>query len=148
MTRNPTNFQNSSGNGSALADGFTSSGRLPSVIPNLTVSGFSSSGLGGMGAPQLITAAGATQGAATAITKSFAILTVVTASARGVRLPLAVTGRTVRLFSGAVQGCKVYPGANDKIGAAATNVAVVLAGGKANVYAAQDATTWRVQVGA
>lgn len=143
MSRNPTSFANDQGNGTVTADGFTSTGDATSSIPNLTTGG-----LGNMGAPQLVTAAGATQGAATAITRSFAILTVVTASARGARLPACVTGRKVLLMSGAVQGCKIYPAANDKIGAAATNVAVVLAGNKANLYVGQDAVTWRVQIGA
>lgn len=138
-----TKFSNSEGTGSVTADGFNATSGSSSSIPNLSTSGLASAG-----PPQLVTAAGATQGAATAITRSLAILTVVTASARGVRLPAAVTGRKVQVMSGTTQGCKVYPATNDKIGAAATNVAVVLAGNKSNLYVAQDAVTWRVQVGA
>jgi hypothetical protein len=98
--------------------------------------------------PQLLSAAGATQGAATAITKSLAIITVCTASARGVKLPTAVTGLMVRLLSLCTQGTKVYPFSGDKIGSAATNTAVVIAGFKGNIYVAKDATTWGLVKGA
>lgn len=98
--------------------------------------------------PQILTAAGATQGAATAIAKSLAIITVCTASARGVKLPAAVTGLMVRVISLCTQGTKVYPSTGDRVGLAATNVAVVLAGLKGNIYAAKDATTWAVLKGA
>lgn len=116
------------------------------VVGNVTgsVSGGSSANL----APQLIAAAGATQGAATLIAKALAIITVCTASARGIRLPTAATGAMVWVISLCTQGTKVYPFAGDKIGTAATNVAVVLAGLKGNLYAARDAVTWAVLKGA
>lgn len=92
--------------------------------------------------PQILSAAGATQGAATAITKSTAIITVSTASARGVKLPTAATGLLVRLLSLCTQGTKVYPFSGDRIGSAATNTAVVIAGFKGNLYVAKNASQW------
>ena len=100
------------------------------------------------GPPQLVAAAGATQGAATKITTNYAVLTVCTASARGVVLPTPVTGLQVDFYSGCTQGVKVYPGSNAKFANAATNVAVVLAGFKGNSYRARNATTWDVAKGA
>src|SRR5690348_2694153 len=72
--------------------------------------------------PQLVTAAGATQGNATAITKSHVIVTVaLTASTKGVILPTAVTGRVVRIANAATFGVKVYPAVGARIAAVATN---------------------------
>lgn len=100
------------------------------------------------GPPQLVAAAGATQGAATLITLAYAVLTVCTASARGVKLPVAITGLEVEFYSGTTQGVKVYPNANAKFANAATNAAAVQAGFKANTYRARNTTTWDVQKGA
>jgi len=100
------------------------------------------------GPPQLVAAAGATQGAATKITTNYAVLTVCTASARGVLLPTPVTGLQVDFYSACTQGVKVYPGSNCKFANASTNTAVVLAGFKANTYRARNTTTWDVQKGA
>lgn len=100
------------------------------------------------GPPQLVTAAGATQGAATLITTPYAVLTVCTASARGVRLPVAVTGMEVEFYSSTTQGVKVYPNTNAKFSNAATNVAAVQAGFKSFTYRARNTTIWDVQKGA
>lgn len=97
---------------------------------------------------QLIAAAGATQGAATLMTKSAVIIVTSTASARGVRLPSAVTNLVVRLLSLCTQGTKVYPFAGDRIGSAATNIAVVIAGFKGNLYQAKNTSQWAVLKGA
>lgn len=100
--------------------------------------------------PQIVTAAGATQGNATAITKSKAFVTVATTNSNhGVRLPTASTGLEVLIACNASHGCKVYPATGGKIGAAATNVAdTILAVNKANRYIAQNTTYWAVQRGA
>lgn len=120
------------------------------VTGNLTgnVTGSVSGGTSASLSPQLIAAAGATQAAATAITKALAIIVTSTASARGVKLPTAATGAMVWVISLCTQGTKVYPFAGDRIGIAATNIAVVLAGLKGNLYAARDAVTWAVLKGA
>ncbi len=72
----------------------------------------------------------------------------VTASTEGVKLPAAVTGQRVEIFAAATVGVKVYPATGDKLLGQATNAAVLLAAGKANIYQAADATTWRVLKGA
>lgn len=149
MASGNTNFGNDAGTGTVGADRFL--GPLTGdVIGNLTgnVTGNISGGTTVSVVPQLLTAAGATQGAATAITGSLAFLTVCTASARGIKLPTASTGKMVWISSLATQGVKVYPFAGDRIKTSATNVAVVLAGFKSNLYMAKDATTWGTLVGA
>lgn len=101
--------------------------------------------------PQIVTAAGATQGNATAITKSKAIITVATtASTHGVRLPTAATGLEVSIGNAGTFGVKVYPATNGKIGAATTNAAdsTVLAINKVNRYIAVNTTLWVVERGA
>lgn len=102
-------------------------------------------------APQILTAAGATQGNATLITSSNAIITVAaTASTHGVKLPVAVTGMVVDVGNLGAFGSKVYPNTNGKIGAASTNAAdsTVLAINKCNTYRAVNTTQWVVQRGA
>lgn len=97
--------------------------------------------------PQIVAAAGATQGTATQITKSTVSVTV-TASTQGVKLPTAATGKRVTVFAAASVGVKVYPATGDNLLGSATNAAVVLAAGKANIYQAVNASVWRVLVGA
>lgn len=101
-------------------------------------------------APQLLTAAGATQGNAALIVGSKAVITIATtASTHGVRLPVAVTGLEVEVANAGAFGVKVYPSTNGKIGAASTNVAdTVLAVNKTNRYVAVNTTLWVVQRGA
>lgn len=129
-----TSFSTAAGDGVVIADGFVGG----------SISGASNFSL----VPQLIAAAGATQGVATAILGSLAILTVCTASARGIKLPTAATGKMVYVMSLCTQGVKVYPFLGDKIKSSATNTAVVLAGFKANLYVAKDTLQWGVLVGA
>lgn len=96
---------------------------------------------------QTVAAAGATQGTATAITKSVAMVTV-SASSQGVKLPTAATGLSVRIHVPGTVGVKVYPASGGKIDASSTNTGVVLAAGKANLYFARNATAWVTMKGA
>lgn len=129
-----TDFRNDQGTGSVIAD--------TSTIP--AMSGTTALSM----VPQLIAAAGATQAAAPLITNALVFITVCTASARGVRLPTASTGKMVYIFSACTQGTKVYPFAGDKIQTAATNAAVVQTGLKGVVYAAKDTLVWYANRGA
>lgn len=97
--------------------------------------------------PQILAAAGASQGNAALITKATVIVTV-TASTEGVKLPVAATGAQVQIMVPGTKGVKVYPNTNNKISTAATNVAVALVADKANIYVAKDAVTWSVLKGA
>ena len=137
MATGNTNFGNDAGTGTVGADGFN--GPLTGSIAGASTLAV---------LPQLVSAAGATQGAATAITGSFAVITVCTASARGVKLPTAATGKMVFIMSACTQGTKVYPFSGDKISTSATNTAVVQAGFKGKLYFAKDAVTWYTLIGA
>jgi hypothetical protein len=89
-----------------------------------------------------VAAAGANQGAATAITKP---LTYVTDSngAKGVVLPTAAAGAVYEIYNTvASQGLLVYPGSSDDINDGTTNVHVSIAGKTFARFAAVDATTW------
>lgn len=97
--------------------------------------------------PQVLAAVGSTQLGAGAITSSRVVVTV-TASTEGVRLPTAATGLEVQVFMPGTVGVKVYPGTNARLDTTATNVAVVLAAGKANIYFARDTTRWMTMKGA
>ncbi len=100
--------------------------------------------------PQILAAAGSTQGGATAITSQKAVVTAATTvSTKGVRLPAAATGLEVEVANAATFGFKVYPATGGKIGAASTNAAdTTLAINKANRYIAVNTTFWVVQRGA
>ena len=119
------------------------------AFSSLTVSGsFALAGVPSQSV-QTVTAAGATQASGTPITKALAVLTVVTASARGVRLPsVFTTGQTYRILSNTTQGCKIFPGTGKRFAGVVTNASVVLAGFKGNTYTALNANTWVVQKGA
>lgn len=100
-----------------------------------------------------VTATGTTQLGAKAISASFPMTWVIqcsTASTKGVRLPAAVTGRTIKIANSGAFGVKVYPSTNGKIGAASTNAAdsTSLAVNKINTYVALNTTFWAVERGA
>ncbi len=99
--------------------------------------------------PQLLTAAGSTQGGAAAITSSFAVISVATTnSSKGVRLPVASTGKRVTVANIASHGAKVYPATNARIISTATNVGLTLLKTKTNVYRAVNTTVWVAETGA
>lgn len=99
------------------------------------------------GAYGVVAAAGATQGNATALpTTAQRIRVTVTASTEGVILPAAATGKQRTLFVPGTVGVKVYPPVGGTLDTAATNVAVLLAAGKGNIYEAISATQWKTMV--
>ena len=91
-----------------------------------------------------ISAAGTTQGAATALTSSVnRVTTVVAASAEGVKLPTAVAGKEVRIInSDAADTLKIFPNTSDKINDQAVNLSIDLASGARLTLVAVDATNW------
>lgn len=101
------------------------------------------------GPAQLLAAAGETQGNATAITATLAIVTAyATTTHNGVVLPAAATGREVTVANKTGGGIKVYPALHQYIAAGASNVAdTILATKKANTYIAVDTSHWVVQRG-
>lgn len=99
--------------------------------------------------PQLLQAAGSnSQSGATPISAPSAVVVTVSASSRGVRLPVAVTGLTELLANAGAHSVHVFPASGNRIGAAATNAAATLAAGRGGIFFAQDAKTWRVILGA
>lgn len=103
----------------------------------------------GVRLPVFVAAFGATQGTATAIPDAAVeVIVTVTASTEGVKLPTAVTGKSITIFADPAIGVKVYPFLNDKIEATATNVAVALVKAKATRYYAKNAFQWVALTGA
>lgn len=100
------------------------------------------------GSVAVIAAAGATQGSATLIGAVLNVIVTATASTEGVKLPVATTGREVRIFSSGTVGALVYPNTNGKIESSSTNTAVLIAAGKGNLYVAKNTTQWFVVKGA
>jgi hypothetical protein len=99
--------------------------------------------------PQLMQATGSnSQAAAAPITAPSAVVVTVSASSRGVRLPAATSGLTEMVNNAGANPVRVFPAAGDRIGAASTNTSVALEAGKGGIFFAQDATTWRVILGA
>jgi hypothetical protein len=99
--------------------------------------------------PQLMQATGSnSQAAAAPITTPSAVVVTVSASSRGVRLPAASAGLTELVNNAGANPVRVFPASGDRMGAAATNASIALAPGKGGIFFAQDATTWRVILGA
>src|SRR5260221_5990119 len=115
-----TRFTTDAGDGSVISDTVTAgtitatTGFVGNLTGNVTgsISGGSTTSL----VPQLITAAGASQGAATALTGSPTTITGCTPSPKPAKLPSPATGKMVYVMSLATQGCKIYPlaGPTDK----------------------------------
>lgn len=99
--------------------------------------------------PQLVQATGSnSQAQAAPITAPSVVVTTVDASSRGIRLPAATAGLTELIANAGAHSVHVFPASGDRIGAAATNASTTLAAGKGGIFFAQDATTWRVILGA
>lgn len=160
MASGNTNFGNSAGTGTVGADGFLGpvTGAITgNVTGNLTgnqsggsVAATTLSASSYVSVPSQIVAAAGTssQTNATAITKSGFVITTVTNSTRGIRLPTAATGRMVWGNNAGAFAALVYPGTNDRINALSTNAALLLTAAKGALYRARDAVTWDVMTGA
>lgn len=99
--------------------------------------------------PQLVQATGSnSQSAAAPISAPSVVVVTVSASSRGIRLPAATAGLTELIANAGANDVRVYPASGDRIGANATNASTTLAAGKGGIFFAQDATTWRVILGA
>lgn len=127
-----------------LTGGSGSSSTSASTTVNSTITGIETD------TPQLANAAGSnSQANATAITKSNVIVVLVSATTRAVKLPVAATGKIVRIWNDTTTGVKVYPATGGTIGAAATNaVGAAIATRKGVIYYARNATHWITLVGA
>jgi len=89
-----------------------------------------------------ISAAGSTQGTATALTKEFNQVTTV-ASGAGVVLPTAVAGMAITIVNTSANSLLVYPASSAAINALSTNVAYTQANANATIqYVALSSTQW------
>ena len=88
-----------------------------------------------------ISAAGSTQGTATALTKTVNILSTVGAGT-GVVLPTAVAGRLIYIVNTGVNAVQVYPATGAAINALASNANLTQSAGGALQYIASSATQW------
>ena len=97
-----------------------------------------------MSVTDAISAAGTTQGAATALTTTFnRVTTVVSASAEAVVLPTAVAGRVIYILNAdAVDTLKIFPATSDDINDGAANASTDLGPGARIMFVAVDATSW------
>ena len=89
-----------------------------------------------------VTAAGATQGTATALTKSYNIVTAATTD-QGVVLPDAATGKTVRIINSTSVNIKVYPASSEAIDSLGANVAKNLAPGSSLDLVCASGSLWK-----
>lgn len=95
----------------------------------------------------IVAAAGSTQGTATAIgTTAQTVSVTATLSSEGVKLPTAVTGKSLTLLPPTTKGVKVYGGAAGQLINAATTAttAFAMASAQPATFYAVDATHWRV----
>ena len=88
-----------------------------------------------------VTAAGTTQGDATALTKTVNMITAATAN-QGVKLPTAAAGLTIKIINTTAVTIVVYPNTSDVIDGGTVNVGVNLAPYSSVELVAQDAVDW------
>lgn len=111
------------------------SGDSPSFA-DLTLTGSLTNSIAG-----LVTAAGSTQGDATALTKTVNMITTATAG-QGVKLPTAAAGLTIKIINTTAVTIVVYPNTSDVIDNGTVNVGVNLAPYSSVELIAQDAVDW------
>ncbi len=76
------------------------------------------------------------------------IVTTVSSTHRGVRLPTAVTGVAVSVFNDATTTVRVYPGTGATIGASSTNTNTTIATRKGTLFVAKNTNHWLARAGA
>lgn len=147
------NFNNSALGGIIVADGFSGApsttdiaNQRNSTQPALFPNGFTNQG-GQTQNTVTIAAAGATQGTATAIPATAAVVNVTTTtSSEGVKLPTAATGKTITVAPPTTKGVKIYGGAAGQLINANTTATTAFAAASAQpvTFIGVDATHWRV----
>ena len=88
-----------------------------------------------------VTAAGTTQGDATALTKTVNMITTATAN-QGVKLPTAAAGLTIKVINTTAVTIKVYPNTSDVIDGGTVNAGVNLSPYSSVELVAQDTQDW------
>lgn len=95
-----------------------------------------------VGVDASVTAAGSTQGTATALTKTYNIVNTASAN-QGVKLPDASTGTRVTVFNSTAATIKIYPYSGESINDLSANAALSLGPEKGRDFIAVSATQWQ-----
>lgn len=93
----------------------------------------------GLAVPQVLAAAGLTQGAAGAITSN-RVRATCTTSSEGVILKAVATSAVTEVYIPGTKGVKVYPPLNGTIDALSTNTALLIVAAKGILFTQRDAT--------
>lgn len=134
----------------AIATGATSWEQITANLTDLDVTSVTTSGdltVGGFeqsGVTAALSSAGSSQGDATQIAETITVVTTVSADTTGVKLPVAVAGRTVTVFNSTSTDCKLYPNSSDTINGGSANAAITLPANTSYTLSCKDATDWRV----
>jgi len=96
------------------------------------------------GVTAAIGTAGSDQGTATALVETLSVITTNAASTQGVKLPTAVSGRTVTVFNATATDCKLYPNSSDSINGGSANASITLPANTSYTLSCKDSTDWRV----
>ena len=116
---------------------------LIEVIDTGVIKFNSTGGFVSYGVSTAVSAAGTTQGTATALTRPVTVVsTVAGGSADGVIMPSATAGMRVIVINTSATALNVYPASGGAINAAATNAAYVLPAGARLEYVAVSTVLW------
>jgi|GEM_PF-5396750 len=89
-----------------------------------------------------VSAAGTVQGDATALTKTYNIVTTATVD-QGVQLPSAATGKSCTVLNATSVNIKIYPATSDQIDSLSVNVAKDLAAGASYNLVCSSSSEWK-----
>lgn len=106
------------------------------VADDLTTSGDITAGIGSS-----ITAAGTVQGDATALSKTYNVVTTATAN-QGVKLPTAAAGLVYNVINTTTVNIKVYPNTSGTINSGTANAAVDLPAGASVQLVGTSSSNW------
>lgn len=109
---------------------------------NISVGNLTISGAVTMGVDASVTAAGTTQGAATALTKTYNVVNTATAN-QGVKLQDCSAGLRVTVFNSTAVTIKIYPTTGESINDLSANAALSLGPEKGRDFIGISATQWQ-----
>lgn len=92
-----------------------------------------------------ISAAGTTQGDATALAKTYNIVTTATAN-QGVKLPTAAAGLLYTVINGTSVSIKLYPNTSETINSGTSNASINVAAGTTVKLVGSSSTNWNTMV--
>ena len=109
---------------------------------NIVAGTLSATGTLTLGVNGSVTAAGSTQGDATALTKTYNIVNTASAN-QGVKLPDCAAGVLVSVFNSTANTIKVYPASSEAINDLALNVSISVSPDKGVDFIGVSATQWQ-----